>query len=165
MTDYLDPADVAALRMLAGANFLHGASVVLPSGRTLDPNEVQALASAYAPSARDGREEADNPEVGVGPAVDLYLAGGGNPANARTMALLREADRGAARRQRPVAGTPVAPESVLLKTPRLPSWPYRYPPLSWLHAAISWCGDTPFRVAVTMTTCVAGGILVVVLCG
>lgn len=47
--DNLDPQDVAAIRMLAGAHFR--GEVTLPSGRVLSPDEMQALTSAYAPAA------------------------------------------------------------------------------------------------------------------
>jgi hypothetical protein len=43
-------ADAAILKMLAGASFGPNASVILPSGRQIDPAEAQALTSAYAPA-------------------------------------------------------------------------------------------------------------------
>jgi hypothetical protein len=54
--DQLDPDDVAALRMFAGAHFT-GGQVILPSGKTLSVEEMQALTSAYAPAA----EKSDQP--------------------------------------------------------------------------------------------------------
>lgn len=42
--------DDSILRMLAGANFAPGASVILPSGITLNADEAQALTAAYAPA-------------------------------------------------------------------------------------------------------------------
>ena len=45
---FLSPEDAACLRMLAGAHFGPGATLTLPSGRVLEPDEMQALSSAYA---------------------------------------------------------------------------------------------------------------------
>ncbi len=39
---------------------------------------------------------------------------------------------------------------------RVLTWPYRYPPLSWLSRGIDWLAATPVRLAVT----VAAGVLV-----
>ena len=112
MTEPLTPEDAACLRMLAGASFL-GGNLTLPSGRVLTPDEAQALTSAYAPAvgevddmARQVNDVAKHiadlsadlgadmaaPRTGTSP-LDLYLPGGGNPENERTMALLREASR------------------------------------------------------------------------
>ncbi|MEU3452235.1 hypothetical protein ABZ671_01130 [Micromonospora sp. NPDC006766] len=123
MDGKLDPRDVAALRMLAGANFL-GGQVTLPSGRVLDPEEVQALTSAYAPAVGEVEEVAR--AVGLtareiaDTAADMagrmpregesmetrYLASGGDPGSDRTRAILREADRGRARRARRAGSVP-----------------------------------------------------------
>lgn len=105
MTEPLTPEDAAVLRMLAGAHFL-GGSVTLPSGRTIGPDEAQALTSAYAPALGEEPPEkpaehpskpskpttARAPHAGPAP-LDLYLSGGGDPGNERTMALMREASR------------------------------------------------------------------------
>jgi hypothetical protein len=44
----LTEADDFVLRMLAGATFTGGATVVLPSGVTLNADEAQALTAVYA---------------------------------------------------------------------------------------------------------------------
>lgn len=52
-------SDEAVLRMLGGAVFEPGASLILPSGRELDADEAQALTSFYV----------DEPETGDGDSV------------------------------------------------------------------------------------------------
>lgn len=113
--DKLDPRDVAVIRMLAGANFL-GGQVTLPSGRVLGPKEMQALTSAYAPAVGEREKVAEQVDTAArelaaeaaGMAGRMpregesllahHLANGGDPGNERTMAILRAADRGRARR-------------------------------------------------------------------
>jgi hypothetical protein len=50
--------DEAVLRMLGGANFGPDAKLILPSGRTLDGDEAQALTSYYGPAEVVGAERA-----------------------------------------------------------------------------------------------------------
>lgn len=59
MTETPEPSqDERALAALAGANFGPNASVVLPSGRTLDSAEAQAMTSIYAEESPDGQPRA-----------------------------------------------------------------------------------------------------------
>lgn len=51
----LAPEDIAALRRHAGSD-VDGQGAILPSGRTLDATEAQALASFYAEDADDPRD-------------------------------------------------------------------------------------------------------------
>jgi hypothetical protein len=128
--DQLTPADVACLRMLAGAHF-HGGEIILPSGRPLTPDEAQAFTSAYAPAAGEAepsdaaRTAADWP----GPATALYLSGGGDPGNERTMAILAEADRHRTR---------VVPEPAEAPTPARRPTTRKWPMSWWYTAAVIW---------------------------
>lgn len=47
---WLEPGDVAVLKMMAGASFGPDATLTLPSGRVLSADEAQALAAVYAPA-------------------------------------------------------------------------------------------------------------------
>lgn len=45
--------DDAVLKMLAGANFQQGATLTLPSGKTLNGDEASALTAAHAPAVKN----------------------------------------------------------------------------------------------------------------
>lgn len=129
MDDMLDPRDIPALRILAGANFGPNAQLTLPSGRTVGHAEAQALTSAYAPAfgqAEDlpedtltevrRREDASFEAWPSGSLVEHYLRNGGTP-NERSLAILAEADRG--RERRGVTPSPAA-EPVAAESPKEP---------------------------------------------
>lgn len=48
-------ADEQVLKLLAGAQFAPGVTVVLPSGRELTGEETRALSAFYAPDAEEPR--------------------------------------------------------------------------------------------------------------
>ena len=126
MTEPLTPEDAAVLRMLAGAHFL-GGSLTLPSGRTLTPDEAQALTSAYAPATGETDKPAHSDDDAYrytppdgGSVEAYYLASGGDPNNQRTRDLLREVDRG--RGIPPSEGQPAPSSDTSADQPRRRRW-------------------------------------------
>lgn len=63
------------------------------------------------------------------------------------------------------AAIPGEDETTPLKILRILSWPYRYPPLSWLSALTSWIAETNTRLIASWVVSAAVIVVVVILRG
>lgn len=50
----------------------------------------------------------------------------------------------------------------LLRILRILTWPYRFPPLSWIASAMSWLAATNFRFVTTMVLAAAVSVTAVI---